>query len=88
MKIKKLFDKAEAFLNAGTRKRKEKKKCLRHVLKKLRKHEAQLNAQLKSETDKKNADKICKEISLVHAQRKKGLGLLKKLKQENKPGKK
>ena len=77
--MKKLFAKAEAFLNSDKRKRKEKKKCLKHVLKKLRKHEEKLNARLQNETEQKVIDKLNRKIALVHAQRKKGLALMKQL---------
>ena len=39
MKVKKLIKKAEAFLNSEERDRKQKKKYLRQVLRKLSKHE-------------------------------------------------
>ena len=77
--MKKLFAKAEAFLNSDKRKRKEKKKCLKHVLKKLRKQEEKFNAQLQNETAQKVIDKLNRKIALVHAQRKKGLALMKQL---------
>lgn len=80
MRIKKLFTKAEAFLDSDKRKRREKKKCLKHVLKKLRNYEEKLNAQLRDESDKKAAEKLNREIALVHAQRKKGLRVLKNMK--------
>lgn len=80
MNIKKLFVKAEAFLNTDKRKRKEKKRCLKHVLKKLRKYEEELNNLVQNESDEKVLKKLDKKIALVHAQRKKGLELLKELK--------
>ena len=85
MDMKKLFAKAETFLSSGKRKRKEKKKCLKHVLKKLRKQEEKLNAHLQYETDQKVIDKLNRKISLVHAQRKKGLALMKELMEKKKP---
>lgn len=80
MRVKKLFTKAEAFLDSDKRKRKEKKKCLKHVLKKLRNYEEKLNAQLRDESNKKVVEKLNREIALVHAQRKKGLKVLKNIK--------
>lgn len=79
MRVKKLFTKAETFLNSDKRKRKEKKKCLKHVLKKLRNYEEKLNAQLRDEPNKKAVEKLNREIALVHAQRKKGLKVLKNI---------
>lgn len=84
MNMKKLFAKAESFLNSDKRKRKEKKKCLKHVLKKLRKQEEKLNARLQNETDQEEIDKLNKKIALMHAQRKKGLALMKELKEKKK----
>lgn len=84
MKIKKLFAKAESFLNSDKRKRKEKKKCLRHVLKKLRKQEEKLNVRLQNESDEHAIDKLNRKIALVHAQRKKGLTLMKELMEKKK----
>lgn len=80
MNINKLWEKAESFLNADERKRKEKKKYLKHVIKKLKKHEKALIEQLESEADETSAAEIRKEIALAHAQRKKGLKNLKALK--------
>ena len=85
MNIKKLFAKAETFLNSDKRKRKEKKKCLKHVLKKLRKQEEKLNARLQNESDEQVIDKLNRKIALVHAQRKKGLALMKELMEKKKP---
>lgn len=79
MGIRKLLKKAKSFLNADERKRKEKKKFLVHVIKKLKKHEHALKTQLEKASDKKNQTKLKEEISLIHAQRKKGLKMLKKI---------
>ncbi len=84
MKMKKLFANAEIFLNSDKRKRKEKKKCLKHVIKKLRKQEEKLNAHLQNETDKDVIENLNRKITLVHAQRKKGLALMKKLMEKKK----
>ena len=86
MNIKKLFAKADTFLNSDKRKRKEKKKCLKHVLKKLRKQEEKLNARLQNESDEQVIDKLNRKIALVHAQRKKGLALMKELMEKKKSG--
>ncbi|HBH35620.1 MAG TPA: hypothetical protein DDW45_04345 [Gammaproteobacteria bacterium] len=86
MNMKKLFAKAETFLNSDKRKRKEKKKCLKHVLKKLRKQEEKLNARLQNESDEQVIDKLNRKIALVHAQRKKGLALMKELMEKKKSG--
>ena len=80
MKIKKLVKKAEEFLDSDKRKRKEKIACLKHVLKKLRKREHKLKDKLAEEKGEKARHKYHKEAELAHAQRQKGLKLLKELK--------
>lgn len=80
MGLKKLFSRAESFLDDDKRKRKEKRKCLKHVLKKLRKYEKELQAGLADESDKKAVEKLEKKIALVRAKRKKGLALMKEIK--------
>ena len=84
MNIKKLLAKAESILNADERKRKEKIKFLKRVIKKLKKHERALIEQLKTESDKATRAKLEKEIVLAHAHRKKGLKNLKSLKKVRK----
>ena len=84
MNIQKLLEKAETFLNAAERRRKEKRKYLKHVIKKLKKHEKKLSAQLDKETDQDIRNNLGKEIKLAHAHRKKGLKVLKGLKKANK----
>ena len=80
MKIDKLLRKADSLFNGDERDRKEKKKCLKHLVKKLKKNEKSLIAQLEAESDISATAKIKQEIALVHAQRKKGLKVLKSLK--------
>ncbi len=84
MKLKKLIRKTEAFLNSDTRKRKEKKKYLKHVLKKLRSYEEQLSIRLESETDPVAIEKLKRKMALTHQQRKKGVALLQEMKQQKK----
>ena len=84
MNIQILLEKTKAFLDTAERKRKEKRKYLKHVIKKLKKHEKKLIARLESEADKATRDKLEKEINLAHAHRKKGLKVLKGLKKANK----
>jgi peptidyl-tRNA hydrolase len=84
MNIHKLLKKAESFLNEDERRRKEKRKYLKHVIKKLKKHEMKLIEQLDSEVDEATRDTLEKEITLAHAHRKKGLKVLKELKKAKK----
>ena len=84
MNIKKLIRKTEAFLNSDERKRKQKKKYLKEVLKKLKKHETTLKEKLENESDELVQETLKNEIGLTHAQRKKGLKNLKALKKVSK----
>ncbi len=83
MKLKKLISQANKFLDSDQRKRKEKKKYLKNVLKKLRKYEDDLCEHLKTETDPEQIEKLNQKITLAHTQRKKGLILLKSLQSIN-----
>ncbi len=83
MNINKLLAKAESILSSDERRRKEKKKCLKHVIKKLKKHESTLKERLEHESDQSVRTKVEKEIALTHAQRKKGLKNLKALKKSS-----
>jgi len=83
MKLKKLIRKTEAFLSSDKRKRKEKKKYLKHVLKELRQYEEQLSKQLETETDPQIIVKLKRKIALTHKQREKGVLLLKQLKHDD-----
>lgn len=80
MKIRKLIEKAQALLDPTEHKSKEQKKNLKHVIKKLRKHEKSLIQRLETESSKSKSAKLQEKINLAHAQRKKGLKVLKSLK--------
>lgn len=82
MKIKKLISQTEEFLNSDAHKRKEKKKHLKQVLQKLRAYEEELSQRLETETDPGKREKIERKIALAHAQRKKGVSILKTLKKK------
>ena len=86
MKISELMEIADNYLGAETRKRKSKMKCLKHVLKKLRKREKKLELRFKEGHG--NKEKISNELAMIHAHRKKGLSVMKKLKEEHKAAKK
>jgi Skp family chaperone for outer membrane proteins len=63
---------------------KKKKMCkrrdeLKNLLKQLRKKERDLQGKAKAEIDSKKTDKLQKRISVIHAQRLKGLKTLKKM---------
>lgn len=80
------MDLADGYLNAEKRKRKHKIKCLKHVLDKLRKKERKLEK--KFSEGKRNKEKISNELAMIHAHRKKGLEILKQLKNERAEAKK
>lgn len=80
MNIPKIAKKTKDFLSAKERKRKEKKKFLRHVLKKLKKHEKKLRRELEGTTGAERRADLESEIALAHAQRKKGVAKLRDLK--------
>lgn len=88
MNLKNLFNKADAFLNSDERSRKEKKKCIKHVLKKLRKYEDEINKQLEDTPEGEAREQLQKKIAVTHAQRKKGMSLLKALKKPRDDSKK
>ena len=85
MKANKIMEMADEYLGADNRKRKEKIKFLKEVLKKLRKREKKL--ELKFAEDDSNKEKISNELALIHAHRKKGLDLLQQLEKERKESK-
>jgi hypothetical protein len=77
MKTRKLLDKLVTYLDGNARKRKRERDDLKAVLKKLKRRERKL---LRAVEDEKNDDRrkaLKKEADIVHAQRKKGVKLLK-----------
>ena len=80
MNLIELAKKTKDFLSADERKRKEKKKFLKEVLKKLKKHEKGLHKELKDTSDPEERTNLESEIALTHAQRKKGIEKLKEFK--------
>ncbi len=82
MKINELINLADDYLNSKNRKQKSKIKCLKHILKKLRKREKKLESKRQKGVNDNDKEKISSELKLIHAHRKKGLTLLKQLQQE------
>lgn len=76
MKLKKLMEKADIWFDPNQRDNTKRKKCVKKVLKKLRKYEKYLNEQLLHETDPDTIERINKKLALTHAQREKGLKIL------------
>lgn len=88
MNLRKLINRTDEYLRTEERKRKEKRKYLKQVTRKLREHEKSLKAQLEDCSDSELKKRLNKEIILAHAQRKKGVKLIKSLKKKkskNKP---
>lgn len=82
MNLKKLINRTEEYLRTEERKRKEKRKYLKQVTRKLREHEKALKAQLEECDDSDLKKRLKKEIVLAHAQRKKGVKLIRSLKKK------
>lgn len=77
MKTRKLLDKLMAYLDGDARKRKKERDEIKAVLKKLKRREKKLKSQLGDLKDDAERAALQKEIDIVHAQRKKGVRLLK-----------
>lgn len=83
MKFKKIIHRAEQLWNPDKEeKRKKRIKSIKKLLKKLRAHEKSLQKELKKLDNQTGRQKIQNKINLAHAQRKKGVVALKKLKRE------
>ena len=80
MKEKKLLDRLEAYFDLGAKNRKKKADELKKVLKKIRKKEKDLIAECCKAGKGKKSEMLEKHIMILHAQRKKGLKALKKIK--------
>ncbi len=77
MKTRKLLDKLMAYLDGDARKRQKERDEIKAVLKKLKRREKKLKGQLDDEKNSAKRKALQKEIDIVHAQRKKGVRLLK-----------
>jgi len=77
MKTRKLLEKLMGYLDADARQRKKERDDIKAVLKKLKRREKKLKNQLGDEKDEKKHAALQGEIDILHAQRKKGVKLLK-----------
>ena len=77
MKTRKLLDKLVAYLDGDARKHKQERNDLKAVLKKLKRREKKLLNRLEDEKNSDHRKALKSEIDIVHAQRKKGVRLLK-----------
>ena len=84
MKLKLLLDKLAGILNDEHRAQIEKYKSLKKILKALRKEKVDLELKLEETQDKEPRHEIESRLKIVSAQRKKGLKVLKELKQKRK----
>jgi len=76
MKTRKLLDRLTGFLDGSTRQRNQEKDDLKTVLKKLKEKELKLRKHC-DEASGEERKKLEQEARIVHAQRKKGVRLLK-----------
>lgn len=83
MNVRKLILRAEALLYSDEAKRKEKKKHLKKVIKKLRHHEKKLRKEYDQCKDFEKSRQLKQEIALAYNQRKKGVQMLKSLKKHS-----
>lgn len=74
---KKLLEILGNIFDMKANEREKKKKELKQVLRKLKGKEAALIEKLKHEKDKDKREKLQQKIDILHAQRKKGLVILK-----------
>lgn len=84
MKIQKLLNKLKDILNADRQAQLEKYKSLKKVLKSLRTEKKGLEKRLSDTTDEEQRQELSSRLKVISMQRKKGLNLLKELKEERK----
>lgn len=79
MKAPKLLKIVERFLSADKEKQQEHIKCMKDVLKKLKKKENALKNKLNQEKKDKDRKKIKSELAIIYLKRKKGIASIKEL---------
>ncbi|RZW19057.1 MAG: hypothetical protein EX260_08580 [Desulfobulbaceae bacterium] len=87
MKIQKLLDKLKDILSADRQAQREKYKSLKKVLKSLRVEKKGLEKNLSDTNDEEKQQEISSRLKVISMQRKKGLKLLKELKEERRRAK-
>lgn len=80
MKIKSLINTLNRFINAGKKKQREQIVSIKAVLKNLKKKELAFKQKIHDEKDKKIRRHLQRELKIIAEQRKKGLCMLKKVK--------
>ena len=84
MKIQKLLNKLKDILNADRQAQLEKYKSLKKVLKSLRTEKKGLERKLSDTSDEEQRQELSSRLKVISMQRKKGIRLLKELKEERK----
>jgi predicted phage-related endonuclease len=84
MKIQKRLSKLKDILNADRQVQLEKYKSLKKVLKSLRTEKKGLEKRLSDTTDEEQRQELSSRLRVISMQRKKGIRLLKELKEERK----
>ena len=88
MKVtKKLLRKLKQILSAEQKVQAEKYSSLKKVLKSLRTEKVRLAAELEKSSDEQEREEIASRLKVISVQRKKGLNLLKELKNQRKTSK-
>lgn len=87
MKNRNLLDKLKDILSADRKAQLKKYKSLKKVLKSLRIEKKGLEEELSDTTDEEKRQEISSGLKVISMQRKKGLSLLKELKEERKRNK-
>ncbi len=77
MKQKKLLDRLRVFFDSDERERQQQIDDISAVLKKLKKRERKLKERLSKEEDEQVRSRLEQDISVIYAQRKKGVKILK-----------
>jgi len=80
MKIKTLINRLNTFINAGKKKQRDQIVSIKIILKKLKSKELALKQKMHNEKDKKIRRHLQRELKIINAQRKKGLCMVKKVK--------
>jgi len=84
MKLQKRLSKLKDILNADRQVQLEKYKSLKKVLKSLRTEKKGLEKRLSDTTDEEQRQELSSRLRVISMQRKKGIRLLKELKEERK----
>ena len=82
MSENKLLNRLRSYLDLGAKRRKKKADELGKVIQKIKKKEKALVTECRKIGKGKKRDMLRKRIAILHAQRKKGLKALKKIRQE------